>query len=330
MIFKKSLMFCVLLSVAALYSCSNKDDDNDPVPEVDPPVNGGSGWDIKTFRGSVYDVQFVNATTGYFVGDSVYKTTDAGKTWVPTNTPPKTGDMGYNYASFVDENNGWVIFGKGSHFIRTTDGGNNWLKSDFYGNIAPVTELYNIKFTDLNTGYIMGNYGLLKTTNAGASWDIVYKPDNNTYNGPALFFIDNKTGWLSEFGGIARTTDGVNFTKVNVGEENSRFFSFHFLNKLEGFALQSNGQIWQTDDGGVTWSKKIKVNVGDTAHDLFFIDKNTGYVSGKGGVAKIADNKIEYVIQDRDCNAWEMYFLNKDHGFVGSAAYKMYRLNAPK
>jgi photosystem II stability/assembly factor-like uncharacterized protein len=145
-----------------------------------------------------------------------------------------------------------------------------------------------------------------------------------------LFFIDDITGWISEAGGIIRTTDGITFTKTAVGNSTSTFYSLQFLNKLEGFALERKGQIWQTNDGGVTWIPKIKVDVGDSAHDLHFFDKDNGYVSGDNGIAKVTAGNTSMVVTINKSHAWEMFFLNKDTGFVGSASRVLFQYKTPK
>ena len=58
----------------------------------------------------------------------------------------------------------WVNNGT---IIRTTDGGNNWIIQ----NSGTTTNLWDVYFTDANTGTAVGEAGIiLRTTDGGNTW----------------------------------------------------------------------------------------------------------------------------------------------------------------
>lgn len=102
----------------------------------------------------------------------------------------------YTDLTFINENTGFAISNFGA-IIKTTDGGYGWEQLlsnvDFFLN--------KIQFTDIQTGYIIGgdNSGgyLLKTINAGLTWQLINlnTPDKGMPTG--MFFLNCNTGFIS-------------------------------------------------------------------------------------------------------------------------------------
>lgn len=319
MIFRKAWLYYAFAGIILMYACSDKENDSDL---LNPKSLFAKGWDsVHIGTRPIYDIQFPDPLIGFFVGNDVYKSIDGGKTWNQLNAQP-TYYEGYQYASFPNVLNGWVVGYDGS-IIRTNDGGKNWMKLQFSPKLLKTGKPFQIRFLDQYTGFIICDSGLLKSSDGGTTWAKVC----STLAGSALFFIDEQNGWIAEKDGILRTTDGINFTKTIVGK---RFPSIFFLNKLDGFALDNSGTVFETNDGGVTWRLKHKVDVGEFAQDIQFFDKDNGYVSGTDGVAKISGMNVTSVVHAPDLWLYEMYFFNQDRGFVGSAFNTLIRFNAPK
>ena len=84
-------------------------------------TDGGETWVSQTTGAPNYlaGTYFIDAKTGWVVGDEVYATTDGGATW-------KAQDVELNGklrgVSFVDANTGWVA-GDGGAILKTTTGG---------------------------------------------------------------------------------------------------------------------------------------------------------------------------------------------------------------
>ncbi len=140
--------------------------------------NGGLIWEMKNPQFidpdfpmcNPYDIYFVDENHGWLVGGDVNNHTgkisassDGGLTWVAQT--PGTSEVIYS-VHFTDTLNGWAA---GEDVIlNTTDGGNTWnIKDTIVENENSMT-LNSIKFSDIQNGFFVGDYGIIyKTTNAG-------------------------------------------------------------------------------------------------------------------------------------------------------------------
>ena len=118
--------------------------------------------------------------------------------------------------------------------------------------IPPGNSLRSVYFTDLNTGYAVGNYGtILKTSDGGDSWTVLTSGTTHTLF--SLTFTDNNTGYATgESGILLKTTDGGNlWTKLSTGMTKN-LLSIYFPSKNTGFIVGQNGIILKTTDAGNT------------------------------------------------------------------------------
>ena len=91
---------------------------------------------------------------------------------------------------------------------------------------------------------------------------------------------------------------------------------FLFVNLSSGYLIGYNGAILHTSDSGNTWQS---LNSGTTLHltSIFFLDENTGFISGKGMSGCL----------DSDCNKGSIFLKTTDGGlhwnkiFYDSLAY---------
>jgi hypothetical protein len=68
--------------------------------------------------------------------------------------------------------------------------------------------LNSVVFTDVNTGYAVGDWGtIIKTINGGTTW--ITQPSGTSENLNSVFFTDSNTGYVVGSGGtILKTTNG--------------------------------------------------------------------------------------------------------------------------
>ena len=148
-------------------------------------TNGGSSWDTRSiddYIGLYLDVFQFNAVTfldkktgfliGYgYYGNEIYKTTDCGRSWQWNEQiiMPKIYSN-LDDITFIDKNDGFIVGDRGV-FLKTTDGGNSWLRDSIDGNG------YSVFFTDTLTGWTTGNGYILHTTDGGKNW--TRKSDHN-------------------------------------------------------------------------------------------------------------------------------------------------------
>jgi len=201
-------------------------------------TDGGKNWTLSKISGEkadlsadeqilseepvLYDVQFLDASTGWVVGEfgNIYHTTDGGKTW-KTQQETLIGSGIYSSldiptffgASFSDAQNG-VVAGLETKVARTRDGGKTW------------------KFEQFDTQEGTG--------------DPLYQP----------FQFPDTTAWAVGAAGFVghQRSVGEPWLKVSLGREvNTWLRGVYFLNKNDGWVVGGYGHILHTTDGGQTW-----------------------------------------------------------------------------
>jgi photosystem II stability/assembly factor-like uncharacterized protein len=143
--------------------------------------------------------------------------------------------------------------------------------------------LRDIEFINENTGWICGDYTILKTTNAGLNWisQTHPAPDKYLYG---IHPVDSNVvycvGWFET---VLKTTDGGNnwFALKNgpVGQGYS-YESLFFINQQTGWYSGWGNHIYKTTNGGISFDSVYMLG---TFKDMHFKDENTGLITGGGG-----------------------------------------------
>ena len=156
------------------------------------------------------DVFFINATVGIAVGDSgiIVRSTDGGLNW---STIMNVDSIVFRKVKFFDATNGIAV---GSDIFISNDGGLTWTSKNI------VDGYYDIAILNLNTAIVSSISGLLKTYDAGLTWDTLIASNTNNEFG-LLSFIDESIGYTCTYGGIgqsiitSKTLDGgLNWTFI--------------------------------------------------------------------------------------------------------------------
>ncbi len=124
----------------------------------------------------IEDVEFVDHAKGWLVGvdydlgmdKGIYRTADGGAIW----TVAIRDNVGWESVDFVDPDHGWIGT-TDRYFVRTTDGGANWIPGLLPAYFAgPVVS--DMEFANAQIGWVVGWFGYLaKTTDGGATWGLV-------------------------------------------------------------------------------------------------------------------------------------------------------------
>ena len=122
---------------------------------------GGRDAGSEGFR----DVFFIDASTGWVVGSSIYKTTDGGTSWTKQYG---NSSSELDAISFSDPLNGWAT-GYNNLVLHTTDGGQTWVPQNV--GAPPLTAITGVTAINSTTAWIAGWYGFVaETRNGGQSW----------------------------------------------------------------------------------------------------------------------------------------------------------------
>ncbi|MGB2868660.1 MAG: YCF48-related protein [Bacteroidota bacterium] len=146
-------------------------------------TGGGSSWSTQvdgTVNGVVYGISYCSSTTGMMAGAGglVYKTTDAGSSWLSVTSPSSNNIFG---GSMKDANTAWVVGQSGSVY-RTTDGGTNW--TDQSG--VTSNQLSSVSFSDLYNGTAVGTSGTIIHTTTGGVISSITAVKTGDYAGASL------------------------------------------------------------------------------------------------------------------------------------------------
>ncbi len=240
--------------------------------EILKTTNSGNNWFIQYDSANRYffSVSFVNESTGWVVGTVILKTTNSGQNWI-------VQEGSGSYVFFIDESYGWIGGEFANSILYTTNGGNNWLTS----NLPSSFHCKDVHFLNRNTGYLPCDQGILKTTNGGIHWEIVY----TGLNFRSIFVVDQNTIFAGGSGKFLKSTNAglswqVLFSQFSI-------FSIYFPSSLVGYAGYE-GTLIKTTDGGDNWFYQMSPSHG--IKSIFFINELTGWIAGAyGNILKTTD-----------------------------------------
>jgi photosystem II stability/assembly factor-like uncharacterized protein len=115
-----------------------------------------------------------------------------------------------------------------------------------------TTNSSDIRFVDLNNGYVFNANILWKTTNGGTNWGNVY---SHTSNFEDVYFVDSNNGWAITQQNILKTTNGgLNWTIYNNNWSVVTLSKMTFKDHNTGIIITNDGRSLATTNGGVTWT----------------------------------------------------------------------------
>lgn len=175
--------------------------------------DGGASWTHKPagiFK-NLSNIHFPVPDTGYItVTDNNWeflKSVDGGESWsvVPIN-PHLNQGSNMEALFFTSSETGYLGGWYPSAFLKTTDGGANWLKQD----TTDEAQIYSIFFPKPSTGYAVGWFNrILHTQDGGSVWtpqDAGIASFGFLYS---VFFVNDSTGFIAGSNGtILKTSNG--------------------------------------------------------------------------------------------------------------------------
>lgn len=281
-------------------------------------TNAGAAWSfvnpfpadtVTRFSDPAVCMSWVGTTHGWIIGTIgtdnnphgavIFYTTNSGVNWqkkILTSTP---GDFGFQI-QFVNINTGWLLIfnftTQAATFLKTTDGGNNWV---------PFNGAGIFYFVNANNGWAYSGsgqfgseppYKILRTTNGGTDWTEQFS-DNQPGSYNAMHFTDVNNGWVvGDTGKVLKTTNGganwnfVTNTGVSTSEHCKTVF---FLDANTGWIptkandIQQTPVLQHTTNGGISWitqSTPFGNQQGNNAiFSIYFVNAQTGWITGDWG-----------------------------------------------
>lgn len=290
---------------------------------------------------------FVNADVGYVVyGEAstnktihLYRTTNKGFSWAGVNTPqPPTFSTGFPTTYFLDYNTGFIVTAYLNsnvydiNLIRTTDAGShwcsnngaNWCSFSFIDNVDNSGFVLNphVDFINANTGFIWFEKGILRTTDAGANWNIILSSFGVSNGGilKRLLIDKNNTNVLYAIGGqgmggfdgtpivYKSTNQGTNFSVLASGSSTQNGVTGIF----DAALLSSDNLLFATTTGVSKYQSGTFATLSEPEpHQYYDYLKITGQ-----------ENKaILYLYNRADPNAQNKVFRSDNSGATWSEDY---------
>lgn len=214
--------------------------------------------------------------------------------WQWQNPQPQGNRLGE--VQFVDSLYGWIR-AEGRTILRTTDGGHTW-SEEVIGNGQRQVYFQRIYFVDQLHGWAVGSGAppvIMRTRNGGKTWENLPTPaERNTGN----YF---------------------------------NFLDVFFLDTLNGYFTDGGGGIFNTRDGGLTWTRQFQQRQGRDIRSIWFVDSLRGWALGEpppllyttnGGRVWLTDSTV---LGGLDALPRRIFFADSLHGWIITGKDKIYR-----
>ena len=281
--------------------------------------DGGFSWNILESGTDValYAVRFADDQHGFISGQDglILHTNDGGKTWQKQESNAIFQEKdGTKQPLFLfslwalDADHAWAV-GDRSILTSTSDGGKTWrarkvqMEADTSGGeslAAADPVFYDVRFTDAQNGWIVGEFGkIMHTTDGGETW---HEQEKTLMEGTGIFDLldlptlygvymaDTQHGVAAGIEGhIARTSDGgQRWTYDQLEVEYpliDPLFRVVELPNGDGWAVGAAGEVVRRMPGETAWKRaKLGQDVLTWLRGLSFSDAQNGWMVGGFGL----------------------------------------------
>lgn len=280
----------------------------------------------------IVDVEFTDENNGLLatggnVQGSIYMTSDEGETW--QQTLALDGRKDFDSVSLTDVGIAWAVgtdhwTGDSVWLIYySVDYGENWAQIPIdIPEFEQSDGMQQVQFLDFETGFIKAGEKFLKTTDSGVTWtELEVTGDYSNSDFHSFHFIDKITGWLVGSNEIAATTDGGDSWTIQYEQDSQStdINKLFFQDASNGYAIQDQGDMMKTEDGGETWQDLSTGNNYDLM-DLEFVTADSGFVAGRGGTfLTTTDGGSSFTGEYGEITTQDIYsidMLNSERGWM--------------
>lgn len=193
------------------------------------------------------------------------------------------------------------------------------------------THFQSLHFVDGQSGWIVGNYGVIgHTSDGGATW--LAQKSGTTHSLLSIYFVNPQKGWaVGENGVILHTRDGGVHWEAQRSGTKLPLKSVQFIDTLKGWAVGS--EFLYTEDGGVTWqddSQKLpEMKYRFQFVKTHFISAREGWlIDESGNTFRTQDGGASWKVQ-RETVVGDQFsdicFVNARTGWVIGGGYRTTR-----
>lgn len=258
--------------------------------------------------------------------------------WIKKNnfTPASAANNFWLDVYFLpsDPNYGWLC-GFNGMVARSTDAGESWKAVEIF----TVNQLESVCFPSKNIGYTSGDGKIFKSINGGATWTEI-TPFTSDVLLWGNYFITDNIGVVcggdcnSGIQKFYRTTNGGNTWQTSTYSKSDSKLSDPMLLSAAGLGYaSSSGWIWETTDGGKTWSDIAKTGGNDWQEEITnygdsflvpFSKSCDGNTAANGGVRFSTDRGHTWKETSYPGGFYGTFLINEHTGWACGSNGSMY------
>ena len=177
----------------------------------------------------------------------------------------------------------------GSRLFKTINGGDLWDSAYTFTNYPLLLSIY---FTNNETGYLLGDSYIFKTTDGAASWMEILPAEYKSLLCESIHFVNENTGFITTNNNIfqkcviLKTTNAGNNWKMIEINQTSWIRAIRFENENTGFGVgntKGKGIIAKTKDGGESWVV-TSTDLCKYIYSVDFVNDKTGFAACDEGI----------------------------------------------
>ena len=227
------------------------------------------GAPLPEFSGRL--VRATSTNVAYLAGGAgvLMRTLDGGETWADLSVPTR---VSLRDVWFATTDVGYAVDISGNLF-RTKNGGARWRVLDTGADAPPK----GVFAPDTSSVYVIGPRGVLRSSDGGGSFD---RHTHRVIRNRTLVGADEAGSSVVFFGPrvIALSKDdGATWRKIT-RPTRRRVEHVDFVSARVGYALQADGRVYSTRNGGRSWSELTGTGY-KNGERLAFGDRRNGWLS---------------------------------------------------
>ena len=193
--------------------------------------------------------------------------------------------------------------------------------------VGTSSDLYSVYFVDADTGYTVGQFGVIfKTTDGADTWT---EQTSGVSGLNSVYFTDASTGYaVGPNGVIIKTTNGGENWTMQTSGTDRELYQVQFVDGNTGYvgkaATASDPEsILKTTNGGTDWTK-LPTGTTTAFYSIYFTSASTGYGGGQVPVGanayllKTTDTGVTWTNQNSNTGGLllSLFFPSADTGFA--------------
>jgi len=285
-------------------------------------------------------VEFTDLNTGYIINGAaghMFKTTDAGNSW---DTLLKINGSSFRSLGFFDSNIGIIgTINEDTNklMFRTTNAGLNWNYVNNFDGKRPKG-ICGISIVTNNIAYACGRYsgpaGVVRTTDAGETWSVVFNDTSLATNLIDCYFWSQDSGivvgghgtaWTTTFSVVLLTVDGgQSWQRVYKSTRANEYcWKISFISRNTGYvSIEKSSFILKTTNAGQNWIDMFAVS-GYIQQGIGFLNESTGWLGGSNTTYETTNSGNSWHLASWGQRLNKIIFLNDTIGYAaGRRIYK--------